>query len=1181
MEAVNESLNNSKPLTDHKSYRVIEIPSNGLRCLLVSQNSLGNDDDDDSSSSEGSTGEEDEASDDVEEGSDKGSDKGSNAGGSRRAAVCMSVGVGSFYDPRECMGLAHFLEHMLFMGSEKYPTENAFDSFISKAGGGSNAYTEGEHTSFYFTCSNKKLSPSLDMFSQFFVSPLMLQDAVDRELNAIESEFQLSKSSNGNRLQEIVCRTAKKDHPLSKFGWGNNKSLREDPLANGVDPVDMLKGFYNEHYVAENMALCLQASFPLDTLEQLAIECCSSIRSSGVEFVPRSLKHHGFPLLEATDIQSQEILLRDRKSLRCIIYMVPIVATHRLYLTWQLPPIFSQYKSKSYDYLTHLIGHEASGGLLHRLKSQSLADDLTSGGEGSSYDCSTASSFIAIEVSLTQLGVYQWRQVVETVLEYLAMLKQVGPQEWIQDELAAIAKMDYQYQPESDPEDNVQDLSMNMLSYRGLELCDLLAGPHLIQEWKPEEVTGILDRMNVEGMRIDICSSIFGQDQEWEPPTSLPEFPLLCSTPPLIEPYFGSRFWIEALPMDLLNTWKHVEDNGTMVLPPPNKYIARDLALKPFNESNDLHPLVGAYIRVHVKNKKVSELLYGFIGKFNSTEESIVIWFDDADLNPRFKKYFFVDVEVAKATAWSGITTIQLSETRKHTKVVLCDVIDHGMSNHNPQKLMSCGRRFLTKVQNQREESWDYIQQQIPVVLDCYHPLKMSCSSKFSSIWSLQDRIFRRPKTDICIHIFSDAKNNPTPLKAVALRIFVNLVIESLTHDAYIASMAELQYSLRDTDMGIRVIFQGFNHKIFDFVDVFLEHLFGKAVAGTEENEKNFFRVKELMERKFHNISMKSNRFASNIRLQCLRDFDYDQSTLQQALSELTSLETIRNFVMGTFFTKISLESFLMGNIDCRKDSETLQQLVTKYATSIPHGTLPAASRPYECVYRLPVGISVLEKPAADVNDLNTTLELYIQLCPDDLKLRVCLDLLEHFMSEPIYDTLRTNHQLGYSVSCSVRVTNGILGYVVDVTSATHSAEQLQTYVLDFLESFVEDLEKMTNSAFEDDLGVLMELKLEDDCNMYQVMMRHWNAIVFHNCKWDRIRKEAFALVGLTKVEHIAFYRKWILPSSADARILSVRVSGNDGTSGRMPDSNIMDKLKLMPVISVMDLHTSKWDKPQ
>jgi len=104
---------------------------------------------------------------------------------------------------------------------------------------------------------------------------------------------------------------------------------------------------------------------------------------------------------------------------------------------------------------------------------------------------------------------------------------------------------------------------------------------------------------------------------------------------------------------------------------------------------------------------------------------------------------------------------------------------------------------------------------------------------------------------------------------------------------------------------------------------------------------------------------------------------------------------------------------------------------------------------------------------------------------------------------------------------------------------------------------------------------------LEDDCNMYQVMMRHWNAIVFHNCKWDRIRKEAFALVGLTKVEHIAFYRKWILPSSADARILSVRVSGNDGTSGRMPDSNIMDKLKLMPVISVMDLHTSKWDKPQ
>lgn len=54
----------------------------------------------------------------------------------------MSVGVGSFSDPSELQGLSHYLEHMLFMGSDKYPDENEYDSFLTKNGGSSNAFTE-------------------------------------------------------------------------------------------------------------------------------------------------------------------------------------------------------------------------------------------------------------------------------------------------------------------------------------------------------------------------------------------------------------------------------------------------------------------------------------------------------------------------------------------------------------------------------------------------------------------------------------------------------------------------------------------------------------------------------------------------------------------------------------------------------------------------------------------------------------------------------------------------------------------------------------------------------------------------------------------------------------------------------------------------------------------------------
>ena len=77
--------------------------------------------------------------------------------------------MGSFSDLPELPGLAHFLEHMVFMGSKKFPSENGFDKFISNHGGFDNAHTDCEHTSFYFEIQRKHLKEGLDMFAQFFV----------------------------------------------------------------------------------------------------------------------------------------------------------------------------------------------------------------------------------------------------------------------------------------------------------------------------------------------------------------------------------------------------------------------------------------------------------------------------------------------------------------------------------------------------------------------------------------------------------------------------------------------------------------------------------------------------------------------------------------------------------------------------------------------------------------------------------------------------------------------------------------------------------------------------------------------------------------------------------------------------------------------------------------------------
>ena len=148
------------------------------------------------------------------------------------AAAALDVHVGSFSDPTELPGLAHFCEHMSFLGTKKYPGEEEFSSFLSAHGGASNAYTDSEDTVYvsyyhllhhqhhhhrlyyllmrlvvhavqYFDVNAESLPGGLDRFSQFFVAPLFTASATSRELNAIESEHAKNINSDSFRIYQV------------------------------------------------------------------------------------------------------------------------------------------------------------------------------------------------------------------------------------------------------------------------------------------------------------------------------------------------------------------------------------------------------------------------------------------------------------------------------------------------------------------------------------------------------------------------------------------------------------------------------------------------------------------------------------------------------------------------------------------------------------------------------------------------------------------------------------------------------------------------------------------------------------------------------------------------------------------------------------------------------------------
>lgn len=158
-------------------------------------------------------------------------------------------------DPKEVPGLAHFCEHMLFLGTTKYPAQNEYSKYLSQHGGSSNASTHLDHTNYYFDVDPDNLDSMLDRFSQFFVDPLFTESATEKEMNAVNSEHEKNLASDTWRIDQIDKSSADPNHPYSKFGTGNIETLDIIPKQKNIDVRQELLKFHKMWYSSNIMAL--------------------------------------------------------------------------------------------------------------------------------------------------------------------------------------------------------------------------------------------------------------------------------------------------------------------------------------------------------------------------------------------------------------------------------------------------------------------------------------------------------------------------------------------------------------------------------------------------------------------------------------------------------------------------------------------------------------------------------------------------------------------------------------------------------------------------------------------------------------------------------------------------------------------------------------------------------------
>ncbi|WP_372965548.1 insulinase family protein [Marinobacter sp.] len=403
-----------------------------------------------------------------------------------KAAASMNVAVGSGNDPADREGLAHFLEHMLFLGTEKYPDAGEYQQFIRSHGGSHNAFTAFENTNYFFDVESEFLEPALDRFAQQFSHPLFTPELVDRERNAVHSEFSAKLKEDGRRLLSVRKAGGNASHAFSQFAVGNLSTL-ENTDENPLRP-DLIE-FWEQNYSANIMALAVYGPQSLDDLEQMVKERFSAIPNRNLKAV-----EHTEPLYSPDQLPERisAQTLKDSRSLT---------------LSFPIPSQRENYATKPASYVANLLGHEGPGSLFDVLKRAGLVESLSA---GSGMDTG-AHATLDISMSLTRAGLKQQDEIIALVFSYINEIKTKGISTERFEEMKQLAIIDFRFRERGEPMREAMRLSSLLRDYPPE---DLLSAPWLMERYAPEQYQAILDHLTPDNLMVWVS----GPDQNLQEP---------------------------------------------------------------------------------------------------------------------------------------------------------------------------------------------------------------------------------------------------------------------------------------------------------------------------------------------------------------------------------------------------------------------------------------------------------------------------------------------------------------------------------------------------------------------------------------------------------------------------------------------------------------------------------------
>ncbi|MHA6312488.1 pitrilysin [Pantoea sp. S-LA4] len=461
-----------------------------------------------------------------------------------KSLAALTLPIGSLDDPDQQLGLAHYLEHMVLMGSAHYPQPDNLAEFLKKHGGSHNASTASYRTAFYLEVENASLEPAVDRLADAVAAPLLDPVNADRERHAVNAELTMARSRDGLRMAQVGAETLNPAHPASRFSGGNLDTLKDKPDSK---LHQALQDFYHSHYSANLMKAVIYSNKTLPEMASIAAKTFGRVANHNATVPAITV-----PVVTA---EQQGIL----------IHYVPAQPRKQLKIEFRIGNNSDRFRSKTDTLISYLISNRSKNTLTDWLQKQGLADGVNAGADPMT---DRNGGVFAITASLTDKGLAQRDEVVAAIFSYINLLREQADDKRYFDEVSRVLALDFRYPSITRDMDYIEWLADTMLR---VPVEHTLDAPYLADQYDAAAIKARLDEMTPQQARIWYISP-----QE----------------PHNKQAYFvDAPYQVEKIAPQTFADWQQRASQIALSMPTLNPYIPDDFTLLPADGKQYPHPV--------------------------------------------------------------------------------------------------------------------------------------------------------------------------------------------------------------------------------------------------------------------------------------------------------------------------------------------------------------------------------------------------------------------------------------------------------------------------------------------------------------------------------------------------------------------------------------------------------------